>query len=252
MKIILLVPVFLICALLMPLSARSQTAAEVLESMENVMRGESNYSEMTMTIVRPRFEREVSVRSWMMGRDHSLIIITAPARDRGTAFLMRQNNIWSYDPRIDRTTRMPSSMMSQSWMGSDFTNDDLVRDSDILDDYEHQILRTETYEGHLCYVIELIPKPESPIVWGKVLMWVTKDSYLQLRMEQYDQRGDMINEIKLDQIKNLDGREIPSRITVRPVDKSGHSTILEYKRMEFDIDISESFFTQDNMQRAGR
>lgn len=252
MKIIAIVPVFLICAFMMPICISSQTAAEVLERMEDVMRGESNYAEMTMTIVRPRFEREVSVRSWMMGRDYSLILITAPARDRGSAFLMRQNNIWSYDPRIDRTTRMPSSMMSQSWMGSDFTNDDLVRDSDILDDYEHQILRTETYEGHECYVIELIPKPESPIVWGKVLMWVTKDTYLQLRMEQYDQRGDLINEIKLDNIKNMDGREIPSRITVRPVDKSGHSTILEYNKMEFDIDISESFFTQDNMQRARR
>jgi len=252
MRYFTLVASLVIFGILTASMSMGQTAADVLERMEDVMRGESNYTEMTMTIVRPRFEREVSVRSWMMGRNFSMIIITAPARDRGTAFLMRQNNIWSYDPRIDRTTRMPSSMMSQSWMGSDFTNDDLVRDSDILEDYDHRILRTETYEGHECYVIELIPKPESPIVWGKVLMWVTKDSYLQLRMEQYDQRGDLINEIMLDNIKNMGGREIPSRIRVRPVDKSGHSTILEYQKMEFDIEISESFFTQENMQRAGR
>lgn len=234
------------------LRVEAQTAAEILDRMEDVMRGESNYAEMTMTIVRPRYEREVAVRSWMMGRDYSMIVITAPARDRGTAFLMRQNNIWSYDPRIDRTTRMPSSMMSQSWMGSDFTNDDLVRDSDILDDYEHKILRTEKLYDRECYIIELIPKPDSPIVWGKVLMWISVDSYLQLRMEQYDQRGDLVNELVLDQITKLGDRELPSRITVSPVDKRGHRTILEYQKMEFNIDISESFFSQENMQRVGQ
>ncbi|TVR82987.1 MAG: outer membrane lipoprotein-sorting protein [Chitinophagaceae bacterium] len=227
----------------------AQDAAEILRKMEDVMRGESSYAEMSMKIVRPRYEREISLRSWHIGTDYSMILITAPSRDRGSAFLMRKNDIWSYDPRIDRTTRMPSSMMAQSWMGSDFTNDDLVRDSDIIDDYEHKVLRTEEYEGRECYVLELIPKPGTPIVWGKVLMWVTTDNYLQLRIEQYDQRDRLVNTLKLDEIKTFDGREVPSRFTVIPAGKENHRTILTYQKLEFDIDINESFFSQENMLR---
>ena len=228
---------------------QSQDAEEILLNMEEVMRGDVLHAEMTMTIVRPRYEREVSIRSWLKGRDYSMILITAPSRDRGTAFLMRGNNIWNYDPRIDRTTRMPSSMMAQSWMGSDFTNDDLVRDSDIIDDYEHRVLRTEDYEGRKCYVIESIPKPESAIVWGKVKMWIATDTYIQLRMEQYDQRDRLINEIKFDEIRSFGDRELPSRMTVLPVEKENHRTVLFYQKMDFEIDIDQEFFSLENMQR---
>ena len=162
--------------------AFAQDPAEIIHEMEQVMRGNSSYAEMTMRIVRPRYEREVSMRAWELERTYSMIIITAPARDEGTAYLMREDDIWNYDPNIDRTTRMPSSMMAQSWMGSDFTNDDLVRDTDPLEDYEHKLLRTEEYEGHECYVIEMIPKPDTPIVWGKVKMWISVDEKLQLRV----------------------------------------------------------------------
>ena len=227
----------------------TQDAGEILLKMEEVMRGDALYSEMTMTIVRPRYEREVSIRSWLKGRDYSMILITAPSRDRGTAFLMRKNSIWNYDPRIDRTTRMPSSMMAQSWMGSDFTNDDLVRDSDIIDDYEHRVVRTEAYEGRECYVIELIPKPESAIVWGKVKMWVATDTYIQLRMEQYDQRGQLVNELKFDQLTRFGDRELPARITVLPAGKENHKTVLTYHSMDFGIDLRDEFFSQENMQR---
>lgn len=230
--------------------ALAQDAAEILDRMEQVMRGDSGYSEMTMKIVRPRYEREISMRSWHLGTDYSLILITAPARDEGIAYLMRENDIWNYDPRIDRTTRLPSSMMAQSWMGSDFTNDDLVRDTDIIRDYEHTILRTEEVDGRESYVIEMIPKPGTPIVWGKVLVWVSKDDYLQLRAENYDQRFELVNTMTLDEIKELGGRTIPSRITVTPADKQNEQTVLNYRAMEFDIDIDENFFSRANMQRV--
>lgn len=228
----------------------AQEPAEILDRMEQVMRGNSNEAEMTMKIERPRYEREVSMRSWQYGREHSMIVITAPSRDEGTAYLMRGSDIWNYDPRIDRTTRMPSSMMAQSWMGSDFTNDDLVRDSDIVEDYEHELLRTEEYEGREAYVIEMIPKPDIPIVWGKVKMWVCTEDYIQLRLENYDQRNELVNTMKLDQITRFGDREIPARITVIPADKDNERTILTYQHLEFDVDIDEGFFTQRNMQRV--
>ena len=232
------------------LTVSAQDPAEILDNMEYAMRGNSSYAEMTMKIERPRYTREVSMKSWILGRDHSMILITAPSRDEGTAYLMRGSDIWNYDPRIDRTTRMPSSMMAQSWMGSDFTNDDLVRDSDIVEDYDHELLRTEEYEGRQAYVIELIPKPDTPIVWGKVKMWISTENYLQLRVENYDQRDELVNTMKLDQITRFGDREIPARITVIPADKEDERTIMTYQEMDFDIDIDEGFFTQRNMQRV--
>lgn len=230
--------------------ATSQNSTEILERMEQTMRGDSQYAEMTMRIERPRYNREVSMRSWLKDRDYSLILITAPARDEGTVFLMRENDIWNYDPRIDRTTRLPSSMMAQSWMGSDFTNDDLVRDSDIIDDYEHSVLRTEEYAGHEAYVLELIPKPDTPIVWGKVKMWVRKDDYIQLRIENYDQRDRLVNTMKLEEIKRFGNRNVPTRIVVEPAGKENERTVLTYQKIEFDIDIDEAFFSRANMQRV--
>ncbi|MEX0928603.1 MAG: outer membrane lipoprotein-sorting protein [Balneolales bacterium] len=229
--------------------AFAQDAGEIIANMEEVMRGESSYAEMTMTIERPRYSREVSMRAWAMGEDYSLILITAPARDQGTTFLKRENEIWNYVPTIDRTIKMPPSMMSQSWMGSDFTNDDLVRESSLIGDYDHRILREEEVEEIDTWVIEMIPKPDSPIVWGKVLVWVAKEGYLQLRVENYDQRDQLANTIELDEVREMDGRGIPTRMTMIPADQPDQRTIISYQDLEFDIDINESFFTRQNMKR---
>lgn len=240
----------LIMLIMMVPVLRAQDPADIIDRMEQVMRGNSNYAEMTMRIERPRYDREISMRSWMLGRDYSMIIITAPARDEGTAFLMREDNIWNYDPRIDRTVRLPSSMMAQSWMGSDFTNDDLVRDTDMVEDFEHEILRTEEYGGREAWVIRLIPKPDTPVVWGKVEMWICTDAYIQLRIENFDQQDELVNTMELDEIRRIGDREFPTRFTVTPADADDERTILIYEEIEFDIDINEQFFTQQNMQRV--
>ena len=251
-KSILLTTLFLIVLKLMlhPASTSAQTAAEIIDRMEDVMRGESSVAEMTMTIERPRYTREISMKAWSMGEDFSLILITAPARDQGTTYLKRRNEIWNYVPNIDRTIKMPPSMMSQSWMGSDFTNDDLVRESSTVDDYEHRILREEEYNGRDAWVLELIPKPDTPIVYGKVLMWVDKEHYIQLRVENYDQQDELANTIEFSEIGEMGGRTFPAKMTLTPADKPDHQTIMEYRNLEFDVDLSESFFTQQNMRRV--
>lgn len=232
-----------------PVNTQAQNAGEIIERMEEVMRGESSYAEMVMRIERPRYEREVSMRSWALEEDYSLILITAPARDRGTVFLKRENEIWNYIPNIDRTIKMPPSMMSQSWMGSDFTNDDLVRESSTVDDYEHRILREETLDGRESWVLELIPKPDTPVVWGKVLVWIDKQEYLQLRMENYDQSGELANTMEFLDIQELGGRNLPTRMVLTPTDQPDHRTILEYREIDFNTDLDSSFFTRQNMRR---
>jgi outer membrane lipoprotein-sorting protein len=228
----------------------AQNAAEIIEMMEEKMRGESNYAEMTMVIERPRYTREVSMNSWSLGEDYSLILITAPARDQGTTFLKRFNEIWNYVPNIDRTIKMPPSMMSQSWMGSDFTNDDLVRESSTVEDYEHRIVREEEVEGRSSWLIELIPKPETPIVWGKVWMWVDQQEYFQLRIENYDQKDELANSIEFMDIKEFDGRLLPARMVLTPADRPDQRTILIYDDLQFNIDLEPSFFNQQNMRRV--
>ncbi len=231
-------------------TAKAQTAADIIEQMEQAMRGESSEAEMTMKIERPRYTREISMKAWVLGEDYSLILVTAPARDQGTTYLKRHNEIWNYVPNIDRTIKMPPSMMSQSWMGSDFTNDDLVRESSTIEDYEHQILREEEYNGREAWVLELIPKPESSIVWGKVLIWVDKEHYIMLREENYDQRDELANTIEFLNIGEMGDRVFPSKMILIPADKPEQRTILEYKSLEFDVDLGESFFTQQNMRRV--
>ncbi len=223
--------------------------ARIVERMEQAMRGDASYAEMTMRIVRPRYEREISLRAWMLGRTHALIGVMAPARDQGTAFLLRDRSLWTFDPRIDRTTRLPSSMLAQPWMGSDFTNDDLVRDSDSVDDYTHELLRTEPIDGRQSHVLRMVPKPDRPIVWGHVLMWICATDYLQLRVEFFDQRSQLVNTMVLDEITRFGDREVPARITVTPYGRENEQTVLRYHQLDFTVELDESFFTQRTMRR---
>lgn len=229
--------------------AQAQNATEIVQRMDEKMRGESLKAEVTMTIVRPDWSREVSMKSWSSGTEYAMILITAPARDRGTAFLKRGNEIWNWVPSVGRTIKMPPSMMMQSWMGSDFTNDDLVRESSAVTDYNHELVGEESVKGYECYKIEMTPKPDAPVVWTRVDVWISKEEYLELKVEFYDEFGDLINVMNGMNVKEFDGRQIPSRMEMIPMDKEGHKTILEYRSMEFNEGISENFFSIQNMRR---
>jgi outer membrane lipoprotein-sorting protein len=226
------------------------TAKEIIQKADEKMRGESNIATIKMTIIRPTWEREMTLKSWAKGTEYSLTLVTAPARDKGTAFLKREKEIWNWQPTIDRTIKMPPSMMMQSWMGSDFTNDDLVRESSIVTDYEHELLGTETLEGRNCYKIKMTPKPDAPVVWGEIIIWISKDEYLQLKSEFYDEDGYLVQTIYGKQVKEMDGRVIPSVLEVVPADEEGHKTRLEYLSLDFNEPIQPSFFSIQNMKRV--
>lgn len=226
------------------------TAKEIVQKANEKMRGESNIATIKMSIIRPSWEREMTLKSWALGTEYSLIMVTAPARDKGTAFLKRENEIWNWQPTIDRTIKMPPSMMMQSWMGSDFTNDDLVQESSIVTDYEHELLGVETLEGRECYKIKMIPKPDAAVVWGELVIWISKDEYLQLKSTFYDEDGYLVQTIYGKQVKTMDGRLIPSVLEVVPADEEGHKTRLEYLSLDFNEPIKTSFFSIQNMKRV--
>jgi len=232
-----------------PLAAQELTATEIVERADQKMRGESNKAEMKMTIVRPTWERQVSMKSWSRGDEYALILITAPARDAGIAYLKRGNEIWNWQPSIDRVIKLPPSMMLQSWMGSDFTNDDLVQESSIVTDYDHNLVGQDTINGLNCYKIELVPKPDAPVVWGRILSWVSQEEYLQLRTEFYDEDDYLVNTMYGKEVKEMDGRMLPSVMEMIPADEEGHKTIITYEDIDFGIDLNKSFFSIQNMKR---
>jgi outer membrane lipoprotein-sorting protein len=240
----------MIAAMMLGSSLQAQDPREIIKKMEDNMRGDANYAELTMTTERPRYTREISLKSWSLGDDYSLIYVTAPARDKGTAFLKRGNEIWNYVPNIDRTVKMPPSMMSQSWMGSDFTNDDLVRGVSTVDDYTHTLLGSEIVDGHNSYKIEMIPKPEAPVVYEKVIYWVTKEHYLPVKVENYDEFGDLVSTINFRDIKNMGGRMIPAVTEMIPEGRPGHRTILITHKSDYNINLTESFFSQQRMREV--
>ncbi|MEZ5146348.1 MAG: outer membrane lipoprotein-sorting protein [Bacteroidales bacterium] len=232
------------------LFAQDLTALEIVSKADQKTRGETSQGTMTMKIVRPSWERTVEMKSWSKSDDFFLIYITAPAKEKGQVFLKRYKEMWNWIPSINRMVKIPPSMMMQSWMGSDFTNDDLVKQSSIVKDYEHKLLGEETIRGQVCYKIELIPKPDAPVVWGKIISWITKDGFNVWKNEYYDEDIELINVENAYDLKDFGDRTIPSRMEIEPVDEPGNKTILTFEDMKFNEPISDDFFSQQNMKQV--
>lgn len=230
--------------------AKAQNATEIIQKSIDQMQGKSSYGEMKMTIIRPTWTREISLKTWTYGTEYSLMRITAPARDKGTGFLKRGNEIWNWQPTINRTVKMPPSMMSQSWMGSDFTNDDLVKQSSMIKDYTQEMAGEETIENRDCYIILLTPKPSAPVVWGKVKVWISKEHFLQLKSEFYDEDGELVHTLYGKEVKEMGGRLLPSVLEVIPADNPDQKTVVTQSNMKFDIDITPDFFSIQNLKTA--
>jgi len=224
------------------------SAREIVREADTRLRGTSSYAETSISIIRPNYTRDISMISWTRGDDFYMILITEPSRDAGTAFLKRGNEMWNWIPTIERTVKLPPSMMSQNWMGTDFTNDDLVKQSSIVVDYEHQILGEEEIINLPSWKIELIPLPEAPVVWGRIVLWIDKVNYMQLRVEFYDEDEFLINTMLSYEPKMFDGKLLPSRMEMIPADKEGHKTVMRTIKLEFDLPVKDGFFTVRNMK----
>jgi outer membrane lipoprotein-sorting protein len=205
---------------------------------------------MAMTIVRPTWERTIEFKNWTSGRDYALTLITAPAKDKGQSFLKRQNEMWNWNPTIDRLIKLPPSMMSQGWMGSDYTNDDILKESSVVNDYDHEILAEEEFEGRLCWKINMVAKEDAAVIWGHQVRWIDKKDFLFLKSELFDEDGYLVRTELGTEIKTMDGRLIPTRIELIPEEEEGQLTIIEIKEIKFNEDIKDGFFSQQNMKRV--
>lgn len=238
----------LLLFLVTSISAIGQSATEIVKRSDEKMRGTTSESEMIIRTTRPAWSREMSVRTWMSGTNYAMILILSPAKDKGTVFLKRKKEVWNWLPTLERSIKLPPSMMTQSWMGTDFTNDDLVKESSIVEDYDHQLLGDTTIDGRRSHIIELIPKPEAAVVWGKIIVCIDKTDYLQLHSRFYDDEGVEVNTMNAYDIKVMDGRLIPTRLVMIPSDKKNQKTEIVYSRIQFNRPIPDSFFSMDRMR----
>jgi len=229
------------------LSAQTLSALDIVKKADSKMRGESSYSEMTMTIVRPTWQRSISMKAWTKGNKFSLIKVTDPAKDKGTGFVKRDKELWNWIPSIDRLIKMSSSVMGQSWMGSDFTNDDMVRESSMVTDYTQKIVGEENVRGFDCYKIELMPLPDAPVVWGKVITWIDKVSFNFIRTQNLDENFELAQTMENYDFKDFGDRTLPSRMEMTPAGKN-QKTVITISKAQYNVPIQESFFSQQNLK----
>lgn len=231
------------------LAQEQLSASQIVEKADAKVRGETNQSVMEMQIIRPTWQRDVSMKSWANGLDYSMTYITGPAKDKGQVFMKRKTEMWNWMPTIGRMIKIPASMMSQGWMGSDYTNDDILKESSIVEDYHHSLSAEEKVAGFDCYKIKMLPKEEAAVIWSKIYKWITKDEFIQIKSEYYDEDDILVKSDFGYDFKEMDGRLIPSRIEIIPADEAGKKTVLYIKEIKFDVDLKESFFSQQNMKR---
>ncbi|MDH5608482.1 MAG: outer membrane lipoprotein-sorting protein [Cyclobacteriaceae bacterium] len=228
---------------------QAQTAGEIIKKADERMQGKSSQGTMTMKIIRPKWTREITMKSWSKGTDYSMVLITAPARDQGSGFLKRDKELWSWQPSIDRVIKMPPSMMMQSWMGSDFTNDDLVKQSSIVNDFDHFLEKDTVIQGYEAWKIVLKPKEEAAVVWGKIEAYISKKDFYELLFNYYDEDEYLINTMILSEIKLLGDRMVPTKMEMIPAENPEQKTIILYQDFAYNVELDESFFSIQNLKQ---
>jgi outer membrane lipoprotein-sorting protein len=222
-------------------------AQDIVRAAIDYWRGTSSYFEMTMTIHRPNWERNMSIRAWTQGDNRSLVRVTAPKKDRGNSTLIDDNNMWNFSPKINRVIKIPSSMMGLSWMGSNFSNKDISRVDNIVDQYNHSILSEEEQDGHIVYRIECIPHEDAPVVWGKEILNIRSDNVV-LEHRFYDQDSKLVKRLQSLEIGEMGGRMIATRQRMERVDEPAEWTEIRINSIQYDLKLRDSLFTLSNLR----
>ena len=225
------------------------TPKEIITKANNLRYGETSIGGMDMTLVRPTWKRSISMKMWTKGTDYSMVIITAPAKEKGQVFMKREVEMWNWIPKISRMIKLPPSTMTQGWMGSDYTNDDMMNEGSLIDKFTHKLIKTEVFENMNCWVIESTPSEDSDVIWGKKTSWISQDGFFTLKTESYDEDMYLVKTEIASEIIQMGGKKLPSKFEIIPEDDPGNKTIVVLKDIVFDTEIKDSFFSQQNMKR---
>ena len=239
------------CLFVTPPSAAQTDARAIMDRIDRILRGDSSQGIATMTVATEHWERQMTMEMWSLGNEYSLVRLLTPKKEAGIATLKAKGNIWNYLPKVDRTVKIPASLMGGSWMGSHFTNDDLVKESSLVEDYDIAIaFDGDDSEGVAIWDIFLTPKPEATVVWGHIDYRVRQDDLMPLWAKYHDEDGQLARTLEFGGFRRLDGRLLPSEMRMHPADAPGERTTIRYRELEFDIDIEPSFFSLRNLKKG--
>jgi outer membrane lipoprotein-sorting protein len=227
--------------------AAEPTGREILQRMESLLWADTMRGDFEMQITTPRWQRTLSLKVWMDRPRRSFVRVVAPAKEAGIGSLRIASEMWNYLPSVERTIKIPPSMMLQPWMGSDFTNDDLVKQSSAIDDYTHKVLGRVMLDGVAAWQIESVPKPEAAVVWDRILYWVREADHVPLKEEFYNERGELVRVMAFSQVRRVGGREVPTRWEMRPLAKPGNRTVIVIRDAAYDVPLDDEIFSQRNL-----
>ena len=231
--------------------ARAIDARAIIEAGFKHYRGNASKATFEMVIHRPTWERRMQMDAWTKGTDRSLVRITAPAKDKDNGTLKRGREMWTFNPKVNRVIKLPPSLMSQSWLGSDFSNNDISKSDSILNDYRHTLTGTTTHEGHKVHIIESIPKPDAPVVWGKQILHIRDDNVLILQ-EFFDEDLLPVKRLTGEQIQMMGGRMFPKVWKMQENEKTDQYTRLQYHELAFLDDLADRYFTLNQLKTSQR
>ncbi len=221
---------------------------DIIRHIDQLYRSKTSHADIEMQIVTPHWERTLSMTVWTKGTDKTFIRITAPKKEKNLTMLRIGKEMWNYLPKVNKTFKISPSMMMGSWMGSDFTNDDLVRQSSMVDDYTYRLITPEDASPEHLYV-ELIPKEDTPIVWGKVIAAVRASDYIPVWQHFYDEKDKLMRILNFKEIKTFSGKTLPSVMEMLPTNKEGHKTVIRFVNAVYDSELNENIFTRRNLQK---
>ncbi len=247
--VILLLSIFTIFGPQTP--AKAQDGQVLVEAAFNYIRDKASVSLVDMTIHRPDWQRVVTIKAWTLGEKESLFTIIAPPKDNGNGTLKKGREMWMYNPKINRVIKLPPSMMSQSWMGSDFSNNDLTKSDNLINAYTHTVTGTGTHEGKTVYFIESIPKPKAPEVWGMQILKIREDNIF-LEQAFYDEDLKLVKTLKFLEIQIMDGKLYPKKWIMQKADDKDQYTIVDHKMITFKESLPTGFFTLSNLKNPRR
>ena len=232
-------------------SAQDIDARQLVKDAMDHWRGLTSYSEIAMTIHRADWERKMSMLGWSRGDKLSLIRVIEPKKDSGNGTLLNDNNMWTYSPKVNRIIKVPSSMMSQNWMGSDFSNKDISKSTDIINQYSHELVRREERDGHVFYTIASIPHEDAAIVWGKEVLTI-RDDYVLMEQQYWDQDGVLIKSMTTLRVEDMGGRAVAAVMRMGKLETPDEWTEIITHTIEFNIDIADNVFTLSNLRNPRR
>jgi outer membrane lipoprotein-sorting protein len=228
-------------------TASAQDAAAIVKESFDYMRGKASISTCTMTIHRPDWTRSMTIKAWTLGQSDSLFYITKPPKDEGNGTLKKGGEMWMYNPKVNRVIKLPPSMMSQAWMGSDFSNNDLAKTDSLIKDYTHTLEKTGTMDGKKVFFIKSMPKPRAPVVWGMQKLKIRED-HIFLQQDFYDEDLKLVKSLTLLDIKPMGGRLYPAKWRMQKADVKGKYTVVGYEELKFKDSLPESRFTLSNLR----